>query len=77
MELPVDERVDKSDWVNEILDLDLPLADARDRMIQAFEEAYIARALQRTGGNVTHAARRAGVGRRYFQTLKSRRLSDK
>jgi two-component system response regulator HydG len=61
-----------SDWVNEILALDLPISEARDRMIQEFEERYIARALQHTGGNVTRAARAAGVGRRYFQTLKSR-----
>ena len=65
------------DWVNEILALDLPLSEARDRVIQGFEERYIARTLQRTGGNVTQAARAAGVGRRYFQTLKSRMRSDK
>jgi DNA-binding NtrC family response regulator len=66
-----------SDAFTEVLELDLPLSEARDRVIQIFEERYIARALIRTGGNVTHAARAAGVGRRYFQTLKSRVRSDK
>lgn len=65
------------DWVEEILALGLPLSDARDRVIQGFEERYIVRALQSSGGNVTHAARAAGVGRRYFQTLKARRQSEK
>jgi DNA-binding NtrC family response regulator len=69
---PVPQQSSGSDWVNDILALDLPISEARDRVIQEFEERYIARALHHTGGNVTRAARAAGVGRRYFQTLKSR-----
>ncbi|MEZ4222768.1 MAG: sigma 54-interacting transcriptional regulator [Polyangiaceae bacterium] len=72
-------QVDEADAnvVETILELDLPLSEARDAMVQAFERRYIERALSRSGGNVTHAARASGVGRRYFQTLKSRLGADK
>ncbi len=54
--------------------LDLPLAEARQRVVEEFEQRYIRRQLERCGGNVTHAAAAAGVVRRHFQTLKARTL---
>ncbi|HMR78659.1 MAG TPA: helix-turn-helix domain-containing protein, partial [Polyangiaceae bacterium] len=66
-----------AEWLATVLELDLPLSEARDHVIQEFERRYIQRALSQAGGNVTHAARASGVGRRYFQTLKSRILSTK
>jgi DNA-binding NtrC family response regulator len=63
-------------WVQEILEADLALADARDQVLHEFERRYVERALRRTGGNVTHAARAAGVGRRHFQYLKARRIKE-
>jgi transcriptional regulator with GAF, ATPase, and Fis domain len=64
-------------WLEELLALELPLSEARDQLIHEFERRYIQHALSRSGGNVTHAARASGVGRRYFQTLKSRLQSEK
>jgi transcriptional regulator with GAF, ATPase, and Fis domain len=49
------------------IDLSSPLKEARDRMCDAFEEAYLRQALVETGGNVSHAARLAGVNRKFIQ----------
>jgi DNA-binding NtrC family response regulator len=50
----------------------LPLVAARQRVIDAFERDYIARMLDRHGGNVSRAAEAAGVARRHFQRLRAR-----
>jgi hypothetical protein len=44
-------------------------------VLEWFEQRYVARVLERHGGNVTHAAHASGIGRRYFQTIRSRRKS--
>ncbi|MBL9020650.1 MAG: sigma 54-dependent Fis family transcriptional regulator [Myxococcales bacterium] len=49
------------------VDLSVPLKDAREQLCEAFEEAYLREALSETGGNVTHAARIAGVNRKFIQ----------
>ncbi len=64
-------------FIDEILNAGLPLSEARDQVLQHFERLYVERALSASGGNVTHAARAAGVGRRYFQYLKARRTTGK
>ncbi len=61
---------DTGDLVEKMLDL--PLAEARQRVLDEFERRYIRRQLERSGGNVTQAAAAAGVVRRHFQTLKAR-----
>ncbi len=61
---------DARDLVEQMLDL--PLAEARQRVVEEFERRYIRRQLERCGGNVTRAAAAAGVVRRHFQTLKAR-----
>jgi DNA-binding NtrC family response regulator len=53
--------------------LELPLGEARQKVVEEFERHYIARLLSRHGGNVTRAAESAGVARRYLQLLKARR----
>lgn len=58
--------------VGELLASGLTLQDARDRIVTEFERRYVRAALERSDGNVTHAARTAGIGRRYFQMLKSK-----
>jgi DNA-binding NtrC family response regulator len=63
----------KGDVVEAILADDLPFPIARDKMLEWFEQRYVARVLERHGGNVTHAAHASGIGRRYFQTIRSRR----
>jgi DNA-binding NtrC family response regulator len=60
------------DAIQAVIDQGLPFPIARDRVLEVFEERYVARVLERHGGNVTHAARASGIGRRYFQTIHGR-----
>jgi DNA-binding NtrC family response regulator len=53
--------------IESIVPLDRPLKDARDAWTSAFEVVYVRAMLERTGGNVTKAAERAGVSRRFLQ----------
>ena len=55
-----------------LLALDLPLVEARQRIVDEFEQRYVTRMLELHGGNVTRAAAAAGVGRRHFQRVKGR-----
>ncbi len=61
-------------FINRVLDDQLPLAVARTRIVERFERLYLERALGHHGGNVSRAADAAGVARRYFQLLRSRRV---
>ncbi|MBI5480714.1 MAG: sigma 54-dependent Fis family transcriptional regulator [Deltaproteobacteria bacterium] len=54
------------------IDPTMPLREARDRWLQAFERRYLLEVLRRNGNNVTAAARAAGVNRVYFHKLLSR-----
>ncbi len=49
------------------LPLNMPLKEARERWIEQFERSYLERILNQCGGNVTHAAEKAGVSRRFLQ----------
>ena len=62
------------DVIETVLERDLPLARARQLVVDAFEKRYLERVLDRHDGNVTHAARAAGVARRYFRLLKNKKL---
>ena len=55
--------------MDHVLALDLPLARARQQVVEAFERKYIQRVLDQHGGNVTKAAAASGLARRYFQIL--------
>jgi len=48
---------------------DLPFAEAKQAVIDAFERAYLADLLGRTHGNLSEAARQAGVDRKHFREL--------
>jgi DNA-binding NtrC family response regulator len=61
-----------ADVVDQILALGLPYVEARDRMVEEFTRRYLQSALDRSQGNVTNAAAASGVGRRYFQVLRSK-----
>src|SRR5262249_15303316 len=52
-----------------LVPVDLTLKDARKVWTERFESLYIAALLRRTGGNVTKAAERADVNRRYLHRL--------
>jgi DNA-binding NtrC family response regulator len=60
------------DGMAAVLALDLPLVEARQRIVDEFEQRYVTRMLELHGGNVTRAAAAAGVGRRHFQRVKGR-----
>jgi DNA-binding NtrC family response regulator len=49
--------------------LEMPFKDARQRALLAFEERYLARLLTKAGGNVSQAARDAGLDRSYLFSL--------
>lgn len=55
-----------------VLRQDLTLPVARQKVVDAFEHAYIERALAKSGGNVSAAAAAAGIARRYFYVVKNR-----
>jgi transcriptional regulator with PAS, ATPase and Fis domain len=55
-----------------IVPLHLPLKDARQVWVERFESVYLVSMLRATGGNVTRAAERAGVSRRFLQRLAQR-----
>lgn len=49
------------------IDLSEPLLVGRERVAEAFERAYVERALAETGGNITRAAELSGVNRKHIQ----------
>ncbi|HET9958760.1 MAG TPA: sigma-54 dependent transcriptional regulator [Polyangiaceae bacterium] len=51
---------------------DLPYREAKDRAVHAFETAYFNALLQRAGGNVSEAARQAGLDRSNFRRAAKR-----
>ncbi|WP_437580278.1 sigma-54-dependent transcriptional regulator [Sorangium sp. So ce887] len=51
---------------------ELPYAEAKERAIDAFDQIYIGRLLQRTGNNLSEAARQAGMDRSNFRRLKKK-----
>jgi DNA-binding NtrC family response regulator len=48
---------------------DLPFAEAKKRAVIAFEKAYVIAMLERTGGNVSEAARQSGLDRSNFRRV--------
>jgi DNA-binding NtrC family response regulator len=52
--------------------LDLPYADAKERAVAGFESAYVAARMKRAAGNVSEAARGAGMDRSNFRRLMKR-----
>ncbi len=54
------------------LDLSVPLKQARDQLIDQYEQAYLREALNLTSGNITRAAELAGVNRKFIQRAMKR-----
>lgn len=48
---------------------ELPYADAKERAVDAFDKAYVERLMKRADGNVSEAARQAGMDRSNFRRL--------
>jgi DNA-binding NtrC family response regulator len=64
--------VEAADVIEQVLALDLPLIEARAKVVNDFERRYLAKVLEQHGGNVSRAAAASGVARRYFQLLRAR-----
>jgi DNA-binding NtrC family response regulator len=64
---PADDR-----FMESVLGRDLPLPLARQEIVDEFERRYVARVLEKHGGNVTRAASASGIARRYFYAIKNR-----
>ncbi len=60
------------DAVEAVLALDLPLAEARQKIVDEFEQRYVERLLDEHGGNMARAAAAAGVARRHFRRIKAK-----
>jgi DNA-binding NtrC family response regulator len=57
---------------------DLPYSHAKKQALEMFEQAYLEAVLRRTGGNVSEAARQAGLDRSNFRrVLKKAELRKK
>ena len=61
-----------SSVMDEVLLLRLPLPQARQRVIDAFEQRYVEQVLQEHGGDTARAAAASGIARRYFNLLRAR-----
>ena len=60
--------------IDRVLALDLPITRARQILVEEFDRRYVARVLDKHGGNVARAAAASGIARRYFQLLRARRM---
>jgi two-component system response regulator HydG len=63
---------DHADLLARVLAANLGYSEARERMLDEFERAYLEKALADSGGNVAAAAARSGIARRHFQRLRAR-----
>lgn len=61
------------DWLDRLLERELPLPQARREVLDVFLRRYVERALAQHGGNISKAAAASGLARRYFQLLRARR----
>ncbi|HEY0190126.1 MAG TPA: sigma 54-interacting transcriptional regulator, partial [Kofleriaceae bacterium] len=58
--------------IESFIALHLPLKEARKAWTESFELVYVRTMLKMVGGNVTRAAERAGVSRRFLQRMVAR-----
>ena len=56
--------------------VELPYAEAKKRLVSGFDESYTGELLRRAGGNMSEAARRAGLDRSNFRRLLKRHKDD-
>lgn len=63
------EEMGASNMAYHALDENMPFKDAKNRLIEEFELSYWKSLLERTGGNVSKAARIAGVHRKSVEYI--------
>jgi DNA-binding NtrC family response regulator len=61
-----------SDFIEGVLEHDLPIERARRHVIDHFERRYIARVLAAHDGDVARAAEASGIARRHFNRIRAR-----
>jgi DNA-binding NtrC family response regulator len=61
-----------ADMIASVLAQRLPLAEARKRVVDELERRYLEQVLAENGGDVARAAEASGIGRRYFNMLRSK-----
>jgi two-component system response regulator HydG len=61
-----------SGLLERVLGANLGYSEARQRVLEEFERAYLEKALADIGGNVAQAAARSGIARRHFQRIRAR-----
>jgi transcriptional regulator with PAS, ATPase and Fis domain len=66
-DLPMSRSTDESTQDAFAEYLDLPLTEAKNQLIESFEQLAIARALRHHAGNVSAAARQLGIHRQSLQ----------
>ena len=54
------------------VDIQIPFKDAKNALTESFERRYLGAMLEATGGNISEAARRAGIDRVYLLKLMGR-----
>ncbi len=62
----------EDDVLKRVLAANLGYSEARHLMLEAFERAYLEKALADSGGNVAAAAAASGIARRHFQRIRAR-----
>lgn len=67
------DTVDSEAVIDRVIAEKLPFPRARQAVMEAFEERYVAAVLAEHGNNISKAAAAAGIARRYFYTIRTRR----
>jgi DNA-binding NtrC family response regulator len=63
---------DSADDAASAIDIRIPFKDAKNALTDRFERRYLTAMLEATGGNISEAARRAGIDRVYLLRLMGR-----
>jgi transcriptional regulator with GAF, ATPase, and Fis domain len=72
----VDTTLRLAEWVDAELAKGGSFVGLRKALLEEFERSFLSHALAAHGGNIARAASAAGIGRRYFQKLQSRKKSE-
>jgi DNA-binding NtrC family response regulator len=71
-EAPTPESLGLETTYRDLLILDLPFADAKQRLVDRFASAYVTFSVASRGGHVARAAAASGLAPRYFNLLRAR-----
>jgi two-component system response regulator HydG len=60
------------DFIDRVIEQDLPLPRAREKVIDEFLRRYVEGVVKKHGGSISRAAEASGIGQRYFQMIRAR-----